>query len=217
MDQIESALSPFDDEDTVYQCYDGPFHPERLYHAQSIIQSQQSATGTLQNIVDELAEQIDMDNEYLSYVTNKVNNNANSPCYSAASKSSSIQSPVQCVINTTQSASVVPEDILQTAISLQDFTTTTNSSITVSNVTHVLGSDTTCANKEYLKHFDELQQYSDLIRLPDMTSRLQHITPSSSQSEAERCQQNHARNTLVQTHSFYDDDSNGIYWFTLST
>ncbi|XP_045175091.2 ETS-related transcription factor Elf-3-like isoform X2 [Mercenaria mercenaria] len=202
MDQIESALSPFEDGMTAYNSFfESPCMQQRSYPTNQL----PSAGHHTQSIADDLVEQIDMDNEYLSFVSK---DNKDDSQYSSASTNSASSSQY----NVPTREYVVPEDILQSAISLQSIVKDscdsvnkcTDGSSTHSHVNEKIHTET---NKDYIKHFDELKQYSDLIQLPDMTSRFVSQPSTSSQKETIKYSQAQQHN-IVQTHSFYDEDSN---------
>lgn len=198
MDQIESALPPNEDGNAVYsQFFDDSYAQDRTF-------STPPTSLYTHSIVDDLVEQIDMDNEYLAFVSK--DNNKNTPFESkpnSPTPAASYSAPPR--------EHIVPEDILQSAMSLQnivkDSCESTNKcteslSMTQNNMNE---NNLPAENEDYIKHFDELQQYSDLIQLPDMSSRLQSQT--SSQKEPINFPQSQQQN-VVQMHNFFDEDSN---------
>lgn len=203
MDHIESALSPFDDGATIYPSfYDGIYHQHRAF--------QSTSAHEKSSIADDLVEQIDMDNEYLAFAGK---DNTGVPSYSSACKNSAKSSAAQHTV--TSGECEVPEDILQSAISLQSFVkhsciTMNKSTDTQSQVTGKVNPELSL-NKDYLKHFDELQQYSDLIQLPDMASRFPATTAASLHADSTNFSNNQQLNTVIPTHTFCDEDSNGMY------
>lgn len=201
MDQIESALSPCDDGMAVYNdFFDDSYTQHRTV-------STPPTTHHSQNIVDDLVQQIDMDNEYLSFVSK---DNTKDMQYSSAIKHNSQSPPVTYSVPPREH--IVPEDILQSAMSLQNIVKDNCDSankvpVSVSQ-NRVNESNVSEDNDDYMKHFDELQKYSDLIQLPDMTSRFS--THASSQKEPMKYQQSQQQN-IVQMHNFYEENSNGMY------
>ncbi|XP_060560863.1 uncharacterized protein LOC132720696 [Ruditapes philippinarum] len=203
MEQIESALSPFDDGISTYHSFfDASFMPERSFQTHQIPSEAQHT----QSIADDLVEQIDMDNEYLSFVAKE--NKEESSQYSSASTNSS-----STPYDVPERDFIVPEDIVQSAISLQNIVKdnncdSVNKCMDVVNtqirVNEKLNTDT---SKDYIKHFDELKQYSDLIQLPDMTSKFMSQSSTSLQKDSVTYSHSQHQN-LIQTHNFYEEDSN---------
>lgn len=204
MEQIESAFSPFSDGiDTYHSFFDTSFMTQRSIQPNQITSEQQHS----QSIADDLVEQIDMDNEYLSFVSKDSKEDSQ---YSSASTNSA-----STPYDIPDREFIVPEHIVDSAFSLQNIVAKDNCdsgnkcmeiSNTQSRVDEKINNET---SKEYIKHFDELKQYSDLIQLPDMTSKFVSQASTSLQKESVTYSQPQQHN-LVQTHNFYEEDSNGM-------
>lgn len=200
MDQIESALSPFDDGSQYPQGF-CDLRSSHSNHYQPIPQAGQ-------NFADDLVEQIDMDNEYLSCVAK---DNSCMSSYSYANKNSA-----NVEIHTRDV--VIPEDILHSAIALQNFTKTSRHAVdSLSPSVNDTASDhgnmesDGNINKEFYKNFDELQKYSDLIQLPDMASRYPSVASTSTQNEPVNYSQNQQPDVVIQSHQYFDEESNGTF------
>ncbi|KAL4224608.1 hypothetical protein ACF0H5_015306 [Mactra antiquata] len=191
MDQIESAMSPFDD-GTQFQ---HGFCDIRATYSDN--------TENDNNFADDLVEQIDMDNEYLSCVA-KDNSCVSNSSYGENNTST----------NEMNSRDMhVPEDILQTAISLQNFSSNSHSCIDrlsppINTVEQLNPDNVISTTNKYNKACEEVQKYSDLIQLPDMASRYPSIASTSDQVEPVNYSQDKLQNISVDTSQYYDENSN---------